>query len=205
VRDKWDPARRYIYTCVRYIVFMLWICFGPGTGKCGQTMWRPARREKIYSRVYRCKSHTHTLVRHEWDTSETLFCVRVRVCAFVKDLSPFRVHVEFGDPFPRRCSAMCAYTPCYTVLQFFFLYYTSLYGCITRDALYSRLQWYIIAWNFLIVPYTHTRRRTTRLNYNIHDEIELVTLPRSRERVYLTPCERPIISPKPGVEAVNII
>jgi len=131
----------YIYICVcarkRYIVFMynniLWICFGPGTGKCGQTMWRPAGRKKIHSLVYTTVNHTHT---HSNVRLASL------LCAFVKDLSPFRVHVEFGDPFPRRCSAVCIRTPYYTVLQFFFLIFfllfTSLYTVrYMCDALYS--------------------------------------------------------------------
>jgi len=151
-------------------------------------MWRPAGRKKTHSLVYTTVNHTHT---HSNVRLASL------LCAFVKDLSPFRVHVEFGDPFPRRCSAMCAYAILHGFTIFFlgfFLLFTSPYTvCYMRCTLLG-CNGNIIAWNFLIVPYTTV----------LYTQRNRISHSPARSRVCLTPCERPIISPKHCVEAVNI-
>lgn len=43
VHNKWDPCED---------ITLCRICFGLGTGKCGQTIWRPRRRKKKLHSYY---------------------------------------------------------------------------------------------------------------------------------------------------------
>jgi len=138
--------------------------------------------------VYRSKSHTNTLKR---ETGESFVCVRkgfVSVPGSRRVWWPFPTSVQ-PDVWVRHITRSYNFFP-----HFFSSFYFPVQYVI-RDALYSAAMVYnIIAWNFLIVPYTtvlYTRRN--RISHS----------PAS-SRVYLTPCETPIISPKHCVEAVNI-